>query len=126
VSELQFFMLMAHRTGDAATIAVVARIIVIADLVFTATAVVIQPITGILLARTIGIPLFTGWINVSFVLCLVAGVFWVPVVLRQKEMSNLANKARAAGALPPTVRLFRIWFVFGFPAFGAVLTVIWP
>ena len=47
---IAFFMLMAHRTGDAAPIAGVARIVVIADFVFTATAVVAQPITGVLLA----------------------------------------------------------------------------
>ena len=43
---IAFFQLVAHRTGDAATIATVARIVVVADLLFTATAVVAQPITG--------------------------------------------------------------------------------
>jgi uncharacterized membrane protein len=41
---IAFFMLTAHTTGKAATIAVVARIVVIADFGFTATAVVAQPI----------------------------------------------------------------------------------
>jgi uncharacterized membrane protein len=40
---IAFFMLMAHRTRNAAIIAVVARIVVIADFLFTATAVVAQP-----------------------------------------------------------------------------------
>ena len=46
---IAFFMLMAHLGGKPAVIAGVARIVVIADFVFTATAVVVQPITGILL-----------------------------------------------------------------------------
>ncbi|TIR47101.1 MAG: DUF2269 family protein, partial [Mesorhizobium sp.] len=41
---IAFFMLLAHRTGNAATIGAVARIVVVADFLFTATAVVAQPI----------------------------------------------------------------------------------
>ena len=47
---IAFFMLMAHRTRDAATIAATARVVVIADFVFTASAVVAQPLTGAALA----------------------------------------------------------------------------
>ena len=47
---IAFFMLMAHRTRDAATIAATARVVVIADFVFTASAVVVQPLTGAALA----------------------------------------------------------------------------
>jgi uncharacterized membrane protein len=51
---IAFFMLLAHRTGNAATAAAVARIVVIADFLFTATAVVAQPITGVALAWHVG------------------------------------------------------------------------
>jgi uncharacterized membrane protein len=40
---IAFFMLMAHRSGDVAWWLASARIVVIADYVFTATAVVAQP-----------------------------------------------------------------------------------
>src|SRR5690606_2988020 len=43
---IAFFMLKAHRTGDPAVIAGVARIVVTADFLFTASAVVVQPVTG--------------------------------------------------------------------------------
>src|SRR5690606_15127720 len=46
---IAFFMLMAHRTGDAAIVAAVARMVVIADVLFTATAVVAQPVSGVAL-----------------------------------------------------------------------------
>lgn len=48
---IAFFLLVAHRTGDPAVIAGVARIVVIADFLFTATAVVVQPVTGLLMDR---------------------------------------------------------------------------
>ena len=48
---IAFFMLAAHRTGDARTIAAVAPIVVLADYVFTATAVAFPPITGVLPAN---------------------------------------------------------------------------
>ena len=48
---IAFFMLMAHRTRNSAVIAHVAETVVIADFLFTATAVIVQPITGILLAE---------------------------------------------------------------------------
>ena len=51
---IAFFMLMAHRTGEAVQIAAVARIVVVADFLFTATAVFAQPITGIALAWHVG------------------------------------------------------------------------
>src|SRR4029453_18450705 len=62
---IAFFMLMAHRTGSAATIAATARIVVTADFVFTATAVIAQPVTGILLANEVGYRLTEGWIIAS-------------------------------------------------------------
>ena len=43
---IAFFMLLAHRTGEPVIVAGVARIVVIADFLFTATAVVAQPVTG--------------------------------------------------------------------------------
>lgn len=53
---IAFFMWMAHRTGDAAIIAHTARTVVLADFVFTATAVVVQPLTGALLMEFTGYP----------------------------------------------------------------------
>ena len=124
---IAFFMLMAHRSGNAALIAGVARIVIIADFLFTATAVVLQPITGILLAREAGYPLSEGWIAVSMALYLVTGAFWLPVVWMQMRMRDLAGEAIASGEpLPPLYfTLFRWWFAFGFPAFAAVMAILW-
>ena len=124
---IAFFMLLAHRTGDTRVIAGVARIVVIADYVFTTTAVILQPITGVLLARTVGYDLTEGWIVASIALYVFTGLFWLPVVWMQSRMRTLARDAAAADApLPPGYhRLFRLWFAFGFPAFAAVLLIFW-
>lgn len=124
---IAFFMLMAHRSGDVRVIAGVTRIVVVADYVFTATAVVAQPITGALLAWTVGYSLGEGWILASIALYLLTGAFWLPVVWMQSRMRSLAAAAAAAGtALPDEYhRLFRRWFAFGFPAFTAVLAIFW-
>ena len=42
---IAFFMLMAQRTGRAEIVAHVARTVVVADFLFTATAVIAQPVT---------------------------------------------------------------------------------
>lgn len=124
---IAFFMVAAHWTGRAAAVAAVARIVVIADFVFTATAVIAQPITGIGLAQVAGYALGEGWIVLSIILYVVTGMFWLPVVWMQIELRNLATAAATAGEpLPPRYhRLFWLWFAFGFPAFAAVLGILW-
>ena len=124
---IAFFMLMAHLTRDARTVAAVARIVVIADWVFTATAVVAQPITGVLLAREAGYPLTSGWIVASIILYLWTGAWWLPVVWVQSRMRRIALVAVEAGEPLPRDyhRLFRLWFASGFPAFAAVLAIFW-
>jgi uncharacterized membrane protein len=124
---IAFFMLMAHRSRDAAFVARTAAVVVLADFVFTATAIVVQPVTGYLLARDIGLPLAEGWIVASLVLYAVAGAFWLPVVWMQIRMRDLAAEAAAAGTPLPAAyhRLFRWWLAFGFPGFGSVLLIMW-
>jgi uncharacterized membrane protein len=124
---IAFFMLLAHRTGDARIVAAVAKIVVVADFLFTATAVVLQPITGVALAWHVGYSLWDGWIALSILLYLFTGAFWLPVVWMQMEMRRLAEQAAAAEKpLPPRYHsLFRLWFLFGFPAFGAVMAIFW-
>ena len=101
---IAFFMLMAHRTGDAATIAATARIVVIADYLFTATAVVPQPVTGVLLAREAGYPLRKAGSCLSMALYLVTGAFWLPVVWMQTKHARSCRRGgrgrrAAAGGL---------------------------
>jgi uncharacterized membrane protein len=124
---IAFFMLMAHRSRDAAFVARTAGVVVLADVIFTATAIIAQPITGCLLLRQTGLSISEGWVLASLALYAVAGAFWLPVVWMQVRMRDLALQAAAGGKeLPERYdRLFRCWFWFGFPAFGAVMLIIW-
>lgn len=124
---IAFFMVMAQRAKDARVIAHVAGTVVIADWLFTATAVVLQPVTGALLAMEIGWSLTEGWILASLALYVLVGALWLPVVWIQHRLRDLARAAVASGGeLPPGYhRLYRIWFIAGFPAFAAVLAIVW-
>ena len=126
-SGIAFFMLAAHLEGKPTVIAGVARIVVIADFIFTATAVVAQPITGSLLALQAGYSLYEGWIIWSIVLYLFTGAFWLPVVWMQIRLRDLATKAAASGTplADEYHRIFWHWCAFGVPAFVAVAIIFW-
>ena len=124
---IAFFMLNAHRTGDPVVVAAVARIVVLADFLFTATAVVVQPVTGLALVWHVGYSFREGWIVLSILLYVLTGAFWLPVVWMQVRLRDLATAAARDGTELPALyhRLFWTWFAFGFPAFGAVLGIFW-
>ncbi len=107
---IAFFMLMAHRTDRPAIIAHTASVVVLADTVFTATAVVVQPVSGALLAWVLGWSLLEGWIVASLALYVFVGLFWLHVVWIQIQLRDVARAAEAAGtALPDHYhRLFGI------------------
>ena len=123
---IAFFLLMAHLSNDVAFIGRTARVVVIADMIFTATAVALQPVTGWLLMRQAGHDFSESWLTASLLLYLVAGAFWLPVVWMQARMRDLALGAAAADMPLPEryYRLFRLWFLFGIPGFGATLAIL--
>ncbi len=124
---IAFFMLMAHRSGDPAFIARTAGTVVIADMLFTLTAVLLQPVSGVWLMVLSAATLNERWLVASLALYAVAGLFWIPVVFMQIEMRNLARAAVARREpLPPRYfALFRRWWVFGIPGFGSVMAILW-
>jgi uncharacterized membrane protein len=124
---IAFFMLAAHLGGKPTVIAGVARIVVIADFIFTATAVVVQPVTGSLLALHVGYSFWDGWIVWSMVLYVITGALWLPVVWMQMRLRDLASAAAAEGSPLPDEyhQIFWLWFAFGIPAFVAVAAILW-
>jgi uncharacterized membrane protein len=122
---IAFFMVWANRSRDPATIAAVARIVVVADMIFTATAVVIQPLSGLWLIHIQHYSLTEPWLVVAYVLYALTGAFWLPVVWIQVRLARLAEAAVTDGTDLPLLywRLYRIWFAMGFPAFAAVIGI---
>ena len=123
---IAFFMFVAIRSKDVRVIAGTLRIVVIADFVFTAPAVVIQLATGVLLAEALDMPLTTPWILASLALFALVGLCWLPVVAMQMRMHSLADAAaKADGPLSAEFdSLYRTWFALGWPAFISVLGII--
>jgi uncharacterized membrane protein len=122
-----FFQWQAHRSGDVRAIAATARHVVLADFLFTTPAVILQPLTGFLLARMVGYEFTAPWLMLAMVLYLVAGACWLPVVAIQMRVRDLASDAVARGAPLPEHyhRLMRAWFALGWPAFLAVALTFW-
>jgi len=122
-----FYLFFANRSGDVRAQAIVARLVVRADLWFTTPAVIVQPVTGIALAHMAGWSLTTPWLAWSIALYLVAGACWLPVVWLQLRMCRMAEHAVAhAGTLPGEYdRLARWWERLGYPAFAAMIAVYW-
>ena len=120
-----FHMWMAHISGDVRAIAAVARSTVIADWLFTAPAVVLQPVTGTMLAFAYGYSLGDHWILASLGLYLLTGACWLPVVWLQIRARRLAADAVSRGEpLPPAYySTMLLWFALGWPAFIAVLII---
>lgn len=124
---IAFFLWNAHRTGDARVIAAVARNVVIADAIFTAPGVVGLFVTGALMASNLGLPFTRGWTGLALALFVFVGLCWLPVLWLQHRAWRLAARAAAAGAPlpPPYFRIMRLWFWLGWPAFAAVLVIVY-
>lgn len=122
---IAFFMLMAHRTRRPEIIAHTARTVVIADVIFTATAVIAQPLTGAALVHVIGYSWHEPWIVASLALYVFTGLCWLPVVWIQARLRALAEDAARDNAPLPGeyYRLVRTWFVLGWPAFLSVIAI---
>lgn len=118
---------MAHRSGDLRAIVIVSRNVVLADWLFTAPAVIVQPVTGTWLALDSGLPLTTRWLLLAVALYVLTGACWLPVVWLQIRMHQLAKCALRDGSGLPVLYFHyaRWWFVLGWPAFVAVIAIFY-
>ncbi|WP_337244224.1 DUF2269 domain-containing protein [Luteimonas sp. gir] len=122
-----FYLLFASRQRDPVVVAAVARLVVIADWLFTATTIVVQPLTGLYLAHRLHIPLSTPWLYWSIVLFVIAGLCWLPVVGIQIRLRDIAQRAVASGQpLPPAYdRHLGAWAAMGVPALFSFLAIFY-
>ena len=122
-----FHGFLAFRTKDPRVAAAVGRSVVLADWLFTAPAVVIQPVTGVTMAVLAGVPLTQGWLALSIALYVMVGVCWLPVVWLQIQLRRMAAACIEGGDPLPQLydRYLRLWFMLGWPAFTAVLAIFY-
>lgn len=122
-----FYLFFVSRTRDAHVVAVVARYVVIADWLFTATTVVFQPLSGFWLAHLMGYPLTSRWIVWSTGLYVLAVACWLPVVWLQVRLRDTARQAAAAGGELPRAywNYLGWWTALGVPALVFFLAVFY-
>jgi len=126
---IAFFMFMANRSENAEAIAVTARHVVLADWIFTAPAVVIQLITGILLMMKLSFSFTSPWFLWVIGLFGFIGLCWVPVVAIQYKLKRLASELLSSESVDKDEtsaefkRLMWWWTLLGIPAFAAILVI---
>lgn len=120
-----FFMFRSRFTDSLPEKLYAARTTVLADYLFTAPAVVIQPATGLWLVLNGGFEWTDTWLVATYVLYAVAGACWLPVVAIQIRLKRVLADCVATGqSLPERYhRLFRTWTLLGFPAFVGLVVV---
>ena len=123
---IAIFSLWAHITNDVRIIAYTFKKTVFADLIFTTPAIIIQPVSGLLLVYYQGYDLFETWLCISYILYIIAGLCWLPVVWLQIQIRNIANQAlvNESHQLPDKYyNFFYIWFILGWPVFIGLMII---
>lgn len=122
---IAFFMLMGQRSRDFVKRRFAARATVLADTIFTLPAVIVQPISGAWLVWQAGFGWTEFWLVGTYMLYLVAGLCWVPVVVIQIAMKRMLERQAVDGTFDEAAfnRLFRWWFALGWPAFGGLVVI---
>lgn len=120
-----FYKVMADRSGNVAAMAVTCQNLVRADTWFTTPAVVIQPITGIMMANILAMPITSGWLLQTLILYFLVGLCWLPVLLLQIRMRDLAMQALSSNSTLPAQyhQYAKIWLWLGVPAFFAMIAI---
>lgn len=119
-----FYLLLASVRREPVALAAATRHVVIADWLFTAPTVVLQPMTGYALAHAAGLPLATPWLMWAGVLYAVAIACWLPVVFIQIRLREYAARAVHCGTLERGYwRLFKAWVVLGIIALICFVTI---
>ena len=122
-----FYLLCASLKRDPRVVAFVAKYVVIADWLFTATSVIAQPLTGYYLLKISGLPFHQRWLMWSIALYIIAVACWLPVVYLQMRMRDIAQAAADTDvALPDQYwRYFYWWVGLGFPALFAFIAIFY-
>ena len=114
----------ALRCDDLGLLRGVLALTVIADAVFTATAAVLQPITGAMLWHMSGGSWRSPWIVAVSGVYVFVGVCWLPVVVMQVRLRDRALAVSRIAELGDGFHArFRRWFLLGWPAFIGVLVL---
>ncbi|KAF0187001.1 MAG: integral membrane protein [Hyphomonadaceae bacterium] len=122
-----FYMFVANRTKDIASIAFATKWVVIADWFFTTPSIIIQLVSGLYMVHTAGHDWSAIWIKYGIILYFVTGACWLPVVVIQIKMRDMALAA-LANKLPLDPKYWKMdkwWITLGSLAFPIVVVIFW-
>lgn len=121
------YMFMANQSKNTEIIYQATARVVIADWLFTGTAAIVQPITGLWMVYLKGYPIWSLWVMGSIAGYIIAGIFWLPVVYFQMRCRDLAKEALDNDQPLNKIykRFYGAWFAFGWPAFIALVVVFY-
>lgn len=124
---IAFFFLMGMRSGDARVAYFAAHTTAIADMIFTLTAGIVQPLSGFLLIYIIGYDPFAPWLLWTYGIYVMALCCWLPVVILQLRIRDMLQVRLGGEAIDEGLlqRRFRWWFALGWPAFIGLVAVYW-
>lgn len=122
-----FYLFVVNRSNSVPAQSVVSYWVCKADFWFTTPCVIFQFFSGLWLMQAMKMPLSATWIWASLALFFFAGMCWLPVVVWQINMRDIAKKSCDNGdiALPNDYwRLAKKWELAGYPAFLAVIGIV--
>ena len=127
---IAFFAWFGYRramaNGEIDGLRAVLRLTVIGDTIFTAPAVVVQLVSGVVLVNLNQWSFLSPWSLTVLGLYSVVGLFWLPVVVIQILMSREADRVSSIAELKPGFhRRYLTWFALGVPAFLIVTLIFY-
>ncbi len=120
-----FYLYFINRTRNVAAIAEVSKLVVRADWWFTTPTVIIQPLSGFVLVSMVGYSPTETWLMATYILFILAGAWWLPVVWLQIRMAKMAREAADNRTELPQQywRYALLWVRLGMLAFPSMLIV---
>lgn len=124
---IAYFFLMGMRSGDPAAAWFAARTTAVADMIFTLTAGIVQPASGLLLIHLTGQDPMKGWLLATYALYALALACWLPVVWPQLSIRDMWRAKLDGVEVDEALMRSRMrgWFVLGWPAFGGLVVIFW-
>jgi uncharacterized membrane protein len=120
------FMVLAHRSGNTAVVALTAQFVVSAEKILVAPAIVLQALSGFPLASAIGLsPFAEFWIDASLGIFVAVLLCWAGALRTEIRIRALSRQA-ALNSVPLPVSyqaLFRTWSMLAVPILLGMLSV---
>ncbi len=113
-----FYLFITYKKSTVSTVREVLQLVIIADTIFTAPSVIIQLVTGILLANMMGLT-YSNWFWIVISVSGVVFVLWIRAAFIQLQLKKLLQNENVLS--PKFHKLMKGWFYLGVPSFlGAI------